>query len=79
MPPGQPRQASGETCRYLGDKGCRIPRSLRPWICTWYICAFQKKYLADHPEISGSQLQAVIERIGRLRKQVEALFIEAVA
>lgn len=79
IPPGQPRRMSGEVCRNLGAGGCAIPRSERPWICTWYICAAQKKFLAAQNEISSDCLLSQLSDIGKLRKQVENLFIDAVA
>ncbi len=79
MPTGQPRRSAGEVCRYLGPAGCLIPRFQRPWICTWYICPVQKKILAGHHEISSDHLLPVIADIGKLRKQVESLFIDTIA
>jgi hypothetical protein len=79
MPPGQPRRTTGGVCRYLGGEGCLIPRQQRPWICTWYICATQKNYLAGCHEISRTKLQSVISEIGILRKQMEFLFIDTVS
>ena len=78
-PPWQPRRSAGEVCRYLGAAGCSIPRHERPWICTWYICAAQKKYLVWHREISCKDLLSVIEHIGMLRKQTEDLFINVIS
>jgi hypothetical protein len=78
-PPGQPRRKAHDVCRYLGPEGCLIPRFERPWICTWYICAVQKKYLADHDEILRTQLLSVIAQAGMLRKQMEDSFITIVA
>jgi hypothetical protein len=79
IPPGQPRQTAHDVCRYLGMEGCLLPRFERPWICTWYICAAQKKFLADHDEIPQTRLLSVIEQVGMLRKQMEVLFINIVA
>jgi len=79
LPPGQARRAAHEVCCYLGPEGCLLQRFERPWICTWYICAAQKEYLKNHGEISRSQLLSVIEQVGRLRKQMENLFITIVA
>jgi hypothetical protein len=78
-PPGQPRRKSHDACRYLGDTGCLIPRLERPWICTWYICAEQKNYLAGFYKTSRKQLLSVIEQVKMLRKQMEDLFVTIVA
>jgi len=79
LPPGQPQQKAGEVCRYLEADGCRIPRSMRPWICTWYICASQKKYFAGVHDMSLDSIMSVIADISKLRKQMETLFIASVA
>jgi len=79
LPPGQPRQKAGEVCRYLDADGCRIPRFQRPWICTWYICASQKKFLAAPQGMPLDSILSVIADIGKLRKQMEKLFISSVA
>ena len=79
IPPRQPREIAGEICFYLGAKGCRIPRSRRPWICTWYICAVQKEVLGSHMEIAGNRLLQVIADIRVLRKKTEDLFVAVTA
>ena len=79
MPPEQPKHQQAGVCRYLGPEGCRIPRLERPWICTWYVCAKQKRLMKVHPEIDGGHLPSVIAQIGRLRKQTEALFVDIIS
>lgn len=79
MPTGQPRRSTHDVCRYLGQEGCRISRLERPWICTWYICAVQKEYLAGYHEDSLRFLLSAIEQVKMLRNQMEDLFIKIVA
>jgi len=31
--------ADSEACQFLGEKGCTIRHSLRPYRCTWYFCS----------------------------------------
>lgn len=83
LPPGQPRtvSASGRrtSCRHLGPAGCCLPRSERPWLCTWYICPAQKIFIRKHFSKDGDHLQSVISEIKNLRKQMTALFVETVS
>ncbi|MFH1138730.1 MAG: hypothetical protein V1816_21850 [Pseudomonadota bacterium] len=37
-PPHQLRRHEEEHCRYLGPGGCGLPRVIRPFVCTWYLC-----------------------------------------
>jgi hypothetical protein len=78
-PPGQPRRSVHDVCRYLGLEGCMIPRLERPWICTWYICAAQKEYLAGYHENSLWFLLSAVAQVKMLRNQMEDLFIKIVA
>lgn len=78
LPSGQPRRKNNEVCRYLESGGCGIPRRQRPWICTWYICAAQKTFFKEHPEIDDRSCQSAIVEIGKLRKQAENQFINII-
>jgi hypothetical protein len=76
-PPAQLRQEWRESCRYLTDQGCVLPRMARPWVCTWYVCRDQRRVLQR--EIPGGP-----ERIGRwwpeiaiLRNRMEKAFVTA--
>ena len=49
--PTQPKVNLKTPCRYLGPRGCRLPRITRPWICTWYLCPTQTVKLRNgYPE-----------------------------
>lgn len=71
-PVGQISKKSDLTCSHLTPTGCELDRSVRPFICTWYICPDQRNIC------SGQKLQASIEEIQTLRKQLENEFIHAV-
>jgi hypothetical protein len=48
--PAQPKANLKTPCRYLGPKGCILPRGARPWICNWYLCPTQTANLRNgHP------------------------------
>jgi len=76
-PPAQLREDLHDPCRYLGAAGCRLPRQLRPWVCTWYLCPSQTTLLGRggrHPlGLVRRQLGAVAE----LRREMETAFIRA--
>lgn len=44
-PPAQTLGSSQPVCRYLSDAGCALPRAMRPFICTWYLCPAQSAAL----------------------------------
>jgi hypothetical protein len=74
-PEGQPMAAAGETCRYLGPVGCRLPRPRRPWICTWYLCPRQTARLdAAHGRLRR-RIYARRRGVKQLRKGIERDFI----
>ena len=36
-------------CRFLTSSGCTMPRTQRPFVCNWFICAAQKREMAAWP------------------------------
>lgn len=48
-PPSQTRvTASQKLCAYWdSDKGCRLPRLFRPYVCTWFICEAQSSLMEE--------------------------------
>jgi len=76
-PPSQLRRNLYETCRFLGPRGCRLPRQSRPWICTWYICPTQRQILEGQIPAGMRQVSAVFARVKRLRKAMEHAFVAA--
>lgn len=61
------RRPDGACC-YLGEYGCSLERSLRPFICTWYICPAQKDVLH-----SGLFIHKHLEKIKQLREELLAV------
>jgi len=76
QPAGQPREMPGKSCRYLGTKGCTLPRFSRPWICTWYLCPVQKSRLLRDNGDSLVKLTTEIKKIQQTRKEMETAFIK---
>lgn len=77
-PMGQPITNYGDICRYLSHSGCTLPRSNRPWICTWYICPVQASWLRMQPGESGRNLDRALGQIKRRRAALENKFIAMV-
>ena len=38
LPPEPPKEDDALPCRHISGAGCRLPRRLRPFRCTWYFC-----------------------------------------
>jgi hypothetical protein len=77
LPDQQLMSRKGDRCRYGGADGCRLERIQRPFVCTWYLCPAQMRRLRNDPaemKIVSDSLQ----RIKRLRQEMEASFIRAV-
>ncbi|CCK78933.1 hypothetical protein [Desulfobacula toluolica] len=64
-----------KSCCWFSEKGCTLSRLDRPFVCTWYFCPVQKKYLARyHHELKQTFDQALME-IKILRNKIEEDFI----
>jgi len=74
LPERQIFRDEAKACCHLTVSGCRLSRSERPFICTWYICAEQKKLLRARLDPEQS-LSAKIEKIKELRNNLEARYI----
>jgi hypothetical protein len=75
LPVCQPLQHRTNICRNLSPKGCTLPRLIRPWICTWYLCPTQMKIIRSAKDPEFMPLPQQIDFLKQLRKQLEADFI----
>jgi hypothetical protein len=57
-------------CFHLTDRGCRLSRSERPFVCTWYLCPDQK--LADPAVFNFISEQ--LSEVKMLRNEMETAF-----
>jgi hypothetical protein len=73
-PISQPLYPDAGLCRFLGPKGCRLPRLLRPWICTWYLCPAQATILRARRRCLDGELS----EIKRFRGAMEDEFISVI-
>ena len=79
IPPAQPKDNLSMPCRYLGPRGCRLPRITRPWICTWYLCPTQTAKLRNGHRAERELLDQAIARIKSERILLENEFIRVVS
>jgi hypothetical protein len=78
IPPAQPKTNLGMPCRYLGPRGCRLPRVSRPWICTWYLCPTQTAKLRNGYHLERKLLRRTMAQIKSERHLLENEFIRIV-
>ena len=79
VPLNPPLSAREDTCRYISHKGCMLPRSSRPWICTWYMCPAQTAILRKRDSRQGDAFNRIIHKIKKLREVLEEEFIRVVS
>ena len=77
-PPAQLRCNRKERCRYLATNGCTLPRGVRPWVCTWYVCPDQRRVLARDIPGGPERLARWWREIAALREQMEEAFVAVV-
>lgn len=78
IPAGQMIPSPDRSCQYLATSGCTFPRSQRPFICTWFVCAAQKRAMADWPRSHRIFLLNSLDALKQGRKCMERHFIQAV-
>ena len=78
IPPAQPRKDLKKSCRYFGSRGCTLPRSSRPWICTWYLCDSQLACLRKKEPETQTVFEQTLQAIKAGRKAREEEFIRVV-
>ena len=77
--PAQPRADLKTPCRYLGSRGCRLPRIARPWICTWYLCPTQTAILKNGEAYKREFIDHSIAQIKSGRNLLENEFIRIIS
>ena len=77
--PAQPRADFKTQCRYLGPRGCRLPRIVRPWICTWYLCPTQTAKLKNGEAHKRESIEKAFAQIKSDRNLLENEFIRIIS
>lgn len=79
LPRQQLSRDSNHCCIQLGAQGCLLPRSERPFICTWYMCPEQMKVVRDFQSCNASSnILKQLKDMQKKRHQLEQLFYRAV-
>jgi hypothetical protein len=80
FPGEQLRKKSDLTCCNLTPMGCRLHRSERPFVCTWYICPSQAAMMSEKSREQATLLvRSSIQEIKSLRKRLEDIFVEVIS
>lgn len=74
LPPAQTRASPDEPCRYLTATGCALPRAMRPWHCTWFICDVQLGVLGRMPPRDQRRFSALFEEVMAQRRRMIEVF-----
>jgi len=72
LPLYQPKPEPGLPCYMLGKNGCTLPRYMRPFICTWYLCPQQMELIRSSSRKYLYCLPEQLQEIQKKRKQLEA-------
>jgi len=75
FPPAQLIKSPSDTCRYLGQKGCILPRIKRPWNCTLYLCPTQNRILRRESSKVQKKFNQAVQAIKTGRKKMGNEFI----
>ena len=78
IPDAQPLAHYDDTCRYLGFKGCTLPRRSRPWICIYYLCPVQTARLRKKSREQFRALDRLLEKIKNDRKKLENEYVRQI-
>lgn len=78
VPPAQPVKNWQTVCRYLGSRGCTLPRLSRPWICTWYLCPAQASSLDGSSDSGRGDVDEALQQIKKNRNELERKFINII-
>ncbi len=75
LPLYQPRLHPGRPCSFLERGGCLLPRPLRPFLCTWYLCPWQMKMIQKASSLDMAHVLQRLQSIQQQRKELEDEFI----
>lgn len=78
IPPSQLLTDLNSACRYIGPRGCLLPRVARPWTCTWYLCPTQMTRLRQKSIPVQDKFSQAVQDIKTGRKEMETEFIRMV-
>ncbi|MFC1488266.1 hypothetical protein ACFL6B_00305 [Thermodesulfobacteriota bacterium] len=79
VPPVQLTHNFDKRCYYLGSRGCTLPRVMRPWICTRYLCPSQMASLRRRPGSGQEFFDQAFQTVKAGRNKMETEFIRIVS
>lgn len=74
---GRENGDNSRACSLFLTEGCRVNRMDRPFICTWYFCPEQTRWLGKYAPDKKEQIDKTIKQIKEKRALLENQFIEA--
>ena len=77
MPDSQIKRVEkdGESvCCHLSKKGCVLPRTHRPFVCTWYFCPVQKQFVIKHMPQFYTKIEKTLSAIKTCRHTLASEF-----
>ena len=78
LPLHQPKLTTGWSCSFLDLDGCALPRSLRPFLCNWYLCPGQMQIVRGDSSPDMAHVLQSLQSIQQQRKDLEDEFIRLV-
>ncbi len=66
-------------CCHFSINGCKLKRTERPFVCTWYVCPSQKQYLSYSQKELSQKIDETLLEIKNLREKIENEFIKIVS
>ena len=70
MVPRKKGVAEGAPCQFLGETGCVISHSLRPYRCTWYFCTPLLERIGQGPVREYKKFIGLLQQITRKREDL---------
>lgn len=72
-PPGQTRINALAPCRYLTSSGCSLPRTIRPYVCVWFLCEAHMEIFQEEPAAFQRRFIKTLEEIRSYRLKLESM------
>ena len=69
--------ADTEPCQFLGERGCAIRRSLRPYRCNWYFCTPLLEHMQSASAREYRRFMGLMTELGRKREALLDIYGEA--
>ncbi|HEX8949845.1 MAG TPA: hypothetical protein VF790_12820 [Dissulfurispiraceae bacterium] len=78
VPPYQEGIDDSDPCRFLDERGCAVPRRLRPHRCNWYFCTPLLHHIREAPGREYRAFVAMLAQMTDTRAKMLQAFTDAV-